>query len=97
MLCYLGVAGSVLDRRALWALPAGLAWHWTGGTLNASSGRLGRLGASVGESIETLLQLMVNTLSFVRVGAFALAHAGLAATISGLARDPCCSSSARQT
>ena len=85
MLCYVGVTGSVLDRRALWTLPAGLAWYWTGNTLQASSARLGRLGASVGESIETLLQLLVNTLSFVRVGAFALAHAGLAATINGLA------------
>jgi V/A-type H+-transporting ATPase subunit I len=43
------------------------------------------IGASVGEALETLLQLFVNTLSFVRVGAFALAHAGLASAVSSLA------------
>lgn len=85
VLCYLGIVGGLLDRRALWALPAGLAWYWTGDVMQGTSARLGRLGATVGESIETLLQLMVNTLSFVRVGAFALAHAGLAATINSLA------------
>ncbi|MEP6884825.1 MAG: ATPase, partial [Gammaproteobacteria bacterium] len=47
--------------------------------------RLRRLGVSLGEALETLLQLFVNTLSFVRVGAFALAHAGLAAAVFALA------------
>ena len=32
-----------------------------------------------------MLQLLVNTVSFVRVGAFALAHAGLCAAVIGLA------------
>jgi V/A-type H+/Na+-transporting ATPase subunit I len=32
-----------------------------------------------------LLQLLVNTVSFVRVGAFALAHAGLSAAVVGMA------------
>ena len=34
---------------------------------------------------ETLLQLVVNTISFVRVGAFALAHASLSAALVSLA------------
>jgi len=42
---------------------------------------LGALGALV----ERTLQLLINTLSFVRVGAFALAHAGLSAAIFALA------------
>jgi V/A-type H+-transporting ATPase subunit I len=85
VLCYLGMIASVLDMRALWVLPAGLAWYWIGDAASARSARMGRLGTAVGESLETLLQLFVNTISFVRVGAFALAHAGLASAINGLA------------
>jgi V/A-type H+-transporting ATPase subunit I len=36
---------------------------------------------TLGELFEHLAQLLVNTLSFVRIGAFALAHAGLSAAI----------------
>lgn len=85
VLCYLGMIASVFDLRALWVLPAGLAWYWMGDTASASSARMSRLGTAVGESLETLLQLFVNTISFVRVGAFALAHAGLASAINSLA------------
>ena len=50
--------------------------------------------AAIGELVEKTLQILINTLSFARVGAFALAHAGLSsaivalmdATDSGLAR-----------
>ena len=35
--------------------------------------------------IEGLMRLVVNTLSFVRVGAFALAHAGLSLAVVSLA------------
>jgi len=41
--------------------------------------------ASFGELFENTLQLLLNTLSFVRVGAFALAHAGLSSAVLALA------------
>jgi V/A-type H+/Na+-transporting ATPase subunit I len=41
------------------------------------------LGA-VGELIERTLQIVINTLSFSRIGAFALAHAGLSSAIVAL-------------
>ena len=50
-----------------------------------SAARISRLATAAGEALETLLQLFVNTISFVRVGAFALAHAGLGSAISALA------------
>jgi V/A-type H+-transporting ATPase subunit I len=84
VLAYLGLLTCALDLRALWAVGAGLAWFWAGNSAGTGD-RLGRLGSAIAESIETLLQLFVNTLSFVRVGAFALAHAGLAAAIHSLA------------
>jgi V/A-type H+-transporting ATPase subunit I len=39
---------------------------------------------TLGEVVERTIQLLVNTLSFARVGAFALAHAGLSAAIVAL-------------
>jgi len=81
---YLGVLGAALGRPTLWALPAGLVWFWVGMASGAPAARWRALGSAIGESIETLLQLLVNTISFVRVGAFALAHAGLAAAIGGI-------------
>lgn len=43
------------------------------------------LAAALGELLERSLQLAVNTLSFARVGAFALAHAGLSSAVVALA------------
>jgi V/A-type H+-transporting ATPase subunit I len=40
--------------------------------------------SALGELVERTLQLLINTLSFARVGAFALAHAGLASAIVAL-------------
>lgn len=80
---YLGMVAGAFHLRALWLLPAGLAWYCIGDAAQPPASAR-RLGASMGEALETLLQLFVNTLSFIRVGAFALAHAGLAAAINAL-------------
>jgi V/A-type H+/Na+-transporting ATPase subunit I len=80
---YLASAACIFDRRAAWLILAGLGWYCAGEVVRAPH-RAQRLGASIAEAIEALLQLLVNTLSFVRVGAFALAHAGLAAAINAL-------------
>jgi V/A-type H+/Na+-transporting ATPase subunit I len=85
VLGYLGMVSSVFDVRALWALPAGLAWSGVGAAAESERLRLRALADAAIESLETLLQLFVNTLSFVRVGAFALAHAGLASAVVALA------------
>jgi V/A-type H+-transporting ATPase subunit I len=52
--------------------------------------------SSLGEMVENTLQLLLNTLSFVRVGAFALAHAGLSSAVFALA-DNLTSSTAHLT
>ena len=41
--------------------------------------------AAIGELVEKSAQILVNTLSFVRVGAFALAHAGLSSALLAMA------------
>ena len=53
----------------------GHAWH---------SRRLGAAFGGLAELIERTLQILINTLSFARVGAFALAHAGLSSAIVAL-------------
>jgi V/A-type H+-transporting ATPase subunit I len=85
LVAYLGIVGTVLDARAMWALPLGLAWSLAGSALVANADRLVALGHAAGEALERLLQLGVNTVSFVRVGAFALAHAGLSTAVVGIA------------
>ena len=83
VMSYLAAIACAVDSRAAWLIPVGLGWYCTGEVARAQH-RAQRLGASLAEAIEALLQLLVNTLSFVRVGAFALAHAGLAAAINAL-------------
>jgi V/A-type H+-transporting ATPase subunit I len=71
-----GLAIAIAAFGALWfvlapALGSASAWR--------------RLPARAGELLERMLQLAVNTLSFIRVGAFALAHAGLSLAVAALA------------
>lgn len=85
LVAYVGLVGAVLDLRALWLLPLGIAWSLAGAALASPQGRLAATGVAAGEFVERLLQLGVNTVSFVRVGAFALAHAGLCSAVVGMA------------
>jgi V/A-type H+-transporting ATPase subunit I len=85
LVAYLGIVGTAFDATLLWALPAGVAWSLAGSALMAEGDRLGALGQAAGEAVERMLQLGVNTVSFVRVGAFALAHAGLSTAVVGIA------------
>jgi V/A-type H+-transporting ATPase subunit I len=84
VLAYAGLVASFGRREALWLLPIGALW-FTAGTTLVHRPRGAALPAALGELVEALLQLAVNTVSFVRVGAFALAHAGLCAAVVGMA------------
>jgi V/A-type H+-transporting ATPase subunit I len=83
VLSYLAAIACAVDARAAWLVPVGLVWY-CGGEIARAQHPAQRIGSSLAEAIQTLLQLLINTLSFVRVGAFALAHAGLAAAINAL-------------
>jgi V/A-type H+-transporting ATPase subunit I len=65
------------------------AWFWSPGWWLAGIGVVWYLAGcgwrASGELLELVFQLAVNTLSFTRVGAFALAHAGLSSAIVVLA------------
>lgn len=86
LLAYMGLLGTLADRRALALVVVGCVWFIAGG---AGRGAVwAGMGNNAGKLVEQLLQVSVNTVSFVRVGAFALAHAGLGAAVAGLAEAP---------
>lgn len=67
-------------------LALGLGWAGYGAwRLGAGHRRGPALARTLGELLERWLQLLINTLSFARVGAFALAHAGLSLAVVSLA------------
>ena len=83
LVVYVSTAVSFLEPS--WGVPAliGLAWcligrFWLNRTLKGAFSALGTLA-------EDGLRLLVNTVSFARVGAFALAHAGLSSALVTLA------------
>ncbi len=80
---YLGAAGSLISEHMQLIAVAGMAWFLAGFVWQDPSVR-GMLTA-VGKLVEDVLRLLVNTVSFARVGAFALAHAGLSSAIVTLA------------
>ena len=85
VVAFLAMLAAIEWMPALWVAFVGVAWFVAGETLTATSHRAAHFGAACGEAAESLLQMLVNTVSFVRVGAFALAHAGLSAAIVGVA------------
>jgi V/A-type H+-transporting ATPase subunit I len=85
LLCYVCLVATPWMPAALWGAAFGALWFVIGGALNQRGHRLAALGTSFAGLLESLMQLIVNTISFVRVGAFALAHSGLAAAVVGVA------------
>jgi V/A-type H+-transporting ATPase subunit I len=64
----------------------GAAWFVIGAAALAPTGRLAAMAQAAGELVEQILRLLINTVSFARIGAFALAHAGLSAAIIVMAQ-----------
>jgi V/A-type H+-transporting ATPase subunit I len=89
LIAYAGLLASPFRSEGLPVAALGAAWFIFGAALLAKQARLSELAGAAGEFVEETLRLLVNTVSFARVGAFALAHAGLSvavfemATVSG--------------
>lgn len=64
-------------------LVAGCVWFVAGATALQGRKAMPRI---LGEMLELIMQLAINTLSFARTGAFALAHAGLSVAVVELAK-----------
>jgi len=82
---YLGVISGFFNSWFFGIFVFGLCWYFVGSAVMASGHVVQALGAALGQLLEDLLQLIINTISFIRVGAFALAHAGLSLAVMVLA------------
>ncbi len=77
MVMYVSLIASFLHPAAAWLSVVALAWYLGGSLLQSTVNFSTTLMAAAGTLLEKILQLLLNTISFVRVGAFALAHGGL--------------------
>jgi V/A-type H+-transporting ATPase subunit I len=84
-LSYVSALAALQWTGMIWLCFAGFVWFVIGHGLAAETAKLQQAGSAIAEFAETTLQLLVNTVSFVRVGAFALAHSGLSMAIAGIA------------
>lgn len=82
---YLSLISLFIHFGAIYGLLIGLLGALIGALFVGHGNPAARVGIAVGELFESMFQLAVNTLSFARVGAFALAHAGLSQAVIGLA------------
>jgi len=64
----------------------GAAWFIVGAVALTPRGKLSEVLQAGMDLIEQILRLLVNTVSFARIGAFALAHAGLSLAIIAVAQ-----------
>jgi len=79
---YGGLLAAIGDSRWLLVAAAGALLFCAGRALHARSPNVAI--TAIAELVERTLQILINTLSFARVGAFALAHAGLSSAIVAL-------------
>jgi V/A-type H+-transporting ATPase subunit I len=82
LVVYLALLTAFVEPAALF-VAAGAALAFCVGHA-VQSGHVTDAFGAIGELIEKTVQILINTLSFARVGAFALAHAGLSSAIVAL-------------
>lgn len=83
LVLYLGIVAAATGSNLGWLAPVGAIWYLVGAFL-VHRELIGGL-AAIGHLLESGMQILVNTLSFARVGAFALAHASLSAAVVTMA------------
>jgi V/A-type H+-transporting ATPase subunit I len=79
---YLGLLSGIVWTNGFVLSAAGAVLFALGHAWRAR--RFAAIAGALAELVERTLQILINTLSFARVGAFALAHAGLSSAIVAL-------------
>jgi V/A-type H+-transporting ATPase subunit I len=82
---YASALAGLFHRELLWLGPLAVVWFLLGRLLAAPGDRIGRMFSGLGTLLQSVFELALNTFSFLRVGAFALGHAGLSIAILELA------------
>jgi V/A-type H+-transporting ATPase subunit I len=80
---YAGLLVAPKRLEGLLVAAIGAGWYAVGAVILA--GRAGAVVSAAAELVEQTLRLLINTVSFARIGAFALAHAGLSVAIVEIA------------
>ncbi len=83
---YAGSLGIIFDHSAGLIAIAALGWYYAGSLVQHRQHPSSTLLSATGALLESALRLGLNTVSFLRVGAFALGHAAFSAVIQELAR-----------
>jgi len=81
LILYVAALTGLFVPQALWIAVFAILWFLLGQLLTASSQHLAHLGRGLGLLLQTVFELTLNTLSFLRVGAVALSHAALSTAI----------------
>jgi V/A-type H+-transporting ATPase subunit I len=77
LVIYLSLLAALFMPVSLAVTVFGLGWYLAGSVGGTYTKGLAPVAAALGSLVEQLMQLLINSISFVRVGAFALAHSGL--------------------
>jgi V/A-type H+-transporting ATPase subunit I len=86
LLLYVSLLAGVFTPRAFWFTGLAIGHYFIGALVLASAGERGvALLNAAGQLLLSIFELAMNTLSFLRVGAFALAHAAMSLAILTLA------------
>ena len=78
---YVSLLSSLLYAESLLVSALALLWYVAGSAALGSHRRASRAAMAVAELAHSTLTLILNTISFARVGAFALAHGGLSLVV----------------
>lgn len=77
LVLYLSLIAGFFYSDFLYVAAAALLWYYAGNLLQSAGNPLMILLIATAKLFENISELLINTFSFIRVGAFALAHAGL--------------------
>jgi V/A-type H+-transporting ATPase subunit I len=77
LLLYASILLGLFHPLVFWVSGLALIWYLLGALLLIRRDKIPGMGYAVGKLLESTFALLVNTFSFLRVGAFALAHAAL--------------------
>ena len=87
LLLYISILLSLFHEQFLLGVAVALLWYLLGAIVMGGRKWARQLAVSIGELAHSTLKLILNTISFVRVGAFALAHIGLTQVVVTLSES----------
>ncbi len=85
LVLYLSMLAALFQPLAIACAGLALLWYLAGSVANCTGYSWRCLGGDIGRLLHSALELGLNTLSFIRLGAFALAHAALSHTLVDIA------------